>query len=264
MTFAELAERTLAAVAAVRAPSTVTTLRDRLRRPLDAFGDVALPELENRAHDIAVWQATLPAGYRHHTMLAFRQVCAAGVRWKLMATNPAKDAGPNPEPRRAEVSIPTSTSEIDAVAMELGPSWGAFAVLGSETGLRPEELLALERRDIDRSSGVLLVQRAFAKGRAKEHPKTSLSRRRVPLTSRAVSALDATPARLDTPLVFASRSGRHVDLNNFRRREWAPALDGAVFRRARSTPSATPTLRGLSMPVSPYSSLRDSWAPVCE
>jgi integrase len=40
-------------------------------------------------------------------------------------------------------------------------------------------------------------------------------------------ALDSLPRRLDTRLVFPPPRGKHLDLENWRRRDWHPALDAA-------------------------------------
>jgi integrase len=49
----------------------------------------------------------------------------------------------------------------------------------------------------------------------------------VPLTTSALAALDALPARLDSAYVFAGPRGGPFDLANFRRREWGPAIESA-------------------------------------
>ncbi len=49
----------------------------------------------------------------------------------------------------------------------------------------------------------------------------------MPLSTRALEALDATPRRLDVRLVFAGVRGGVIDLKNFRRSQWKPALDSA-------------------------------------
>jgi hypothetical protein len=71
---------------------------------------------------------------------------------------------------------------------------------------------------------VLSVRRTVSSGEVVELGKTSRSRRQVPLTRRAVQALDALPARLDTPLLFPSPEGRLLHLDNFRHREWEAAI----------------------------------------
>ena len=95
------------------------------------------------------------------------------------------------------------TAEVDLVAGEIGPPWSALVVFATETGLRPEEWCALERRDVSTRAKVVTVQRSYTvDGGLKQYGKTERSRRSVPLTDRALEALDSLPARLDTPLLF--------------------------------------------------------------
>lgn len=157
-----------------------------------------------------------------------------------MSRNPARLAGSNPQPRLPEIE-PFSRAEVDRLAVELGP-WGPVAIVASETGLRPSEWIALEWRDLSRGDGVVLVQRTFSRGRLKAYGKTERSRRRVPLSTRALDALDSIPRRINSRLVFPAPGGgnrvraghgRYVDLHNWRAREWFPALDAAGLPRRR-------------------------------
>jgi integrase len=91
--------------------------------------------------------------------------------------------------------------------------------------------MALERRDVDRDAGVLTVRTTVSSGEVVELAKTTRSRRQVPLTARALAALDELPPRLHTPYLFPARRGGLFDLPNFRRREWQPALEAAGIKR---------------------------------
>lgn len=257
VTFAEHVERYLRVHGAVVDAATIRTLRERLgvkspasggqkktrRKPrsyktaVEAFGEVSLGDLEAMTGEIAEWRATLPAGYGYEIVRSLRQVLEAAVRWNLIRANPAKLAGPNPQRPRREVPFFASLADVDRIAVELGHAgpvkhrteiaYGPIALLGCETGLMPSEWIALERRDIDRRAGVVHVRRWYVDGQLKEFGKTERRRRDVPLTARALEAVDELPARIDTPLLFPSRAGGYIDLDNWRRREWAPALEAA-------------------------------------
>jgi len=68
--------------------------------------------------------------------------------------------------RRAKEKRPfESWQQVEAVAERLGVVYGPMVVFAVATGLRPSELFGLERRDIDRATGVVYVRRAYANGR---------------------------------------------------------------------------------------------------
>ncbi len=143
-----------------------------------------------------------------------------------MSRNPAKLAGRNPEPPPRSIRTYTLT-ELDALAAELSQPYRPLPAFAAATGLRPEEWLALERRDADRRAGIVTVRRTVSDGGVVELAKTSASRRQVPISRRASAALDALPPRLDTHFLFHAPEGGLLDLDNFRRREWAIAVNAS-------------------------------------
>jgi integrase len=170
--------------------------------------------------------ATLPARSRYGIVQAFRQAIAAAVRWGYMSSNPVKAAGANPQPPPPEVQ-PFTHEEVEKIAVELGATWGPMVRFWAEVGLRPEELFALERRDVDRTAKVVRVERTVIEGRVKAHGKTSRAKRAVPLSDRALEALSSLTPRLDTPLLFPAARGGHVNYRRWRRLDWHPALEAA-------------------------------------
>jgi integrase len=128
----------------------------------------------------------------------------------------------SPRPVRA-----FTLAEVDAIAEELGPAYRPLPAFAAATGLRPEEWAALERRDVDKAAGLVTVRSTLSDGVVVELGKTSSSRRQVPLSRRALAALEELPPRLDTPLLFPAPAAGLLNLDNFRRREWAPAVEAA-------------------------------------
>lgn len=221
----------LARHGATVAARTRRTLEQRLAPARAVFGDWTLRELEHAAGDVARWRAGLADSSRYRLTSALRQALAAAVRWQYVARNPAVDAGRNPLPATEELR-PFTRDEVDALAQELGPIYGPLVVFAAETGLRTHELVALERRDVDRADRVVTVQRRYADGVLTPYPKTKRSRRRVPLTARAEAALDSLPPRLDSPLVFPARAARRIPAP--RQLADAGLVPGARRRRDRA------------------------------
>jgi len=200
-------------------PVTIAKLRWLLGKATATLGEVRLAELSPR--DVYAWRLTIPEGHRFEATQALRQVLNRALQWGLIDYNPAKRGVPNP-PRRSKEKRPfESWAQIDAVAERLGPRYGPMVMFAAATGLRPSELFALERRDVDRVAGVVYVRRAYANGRIKR-TKTRLSTRAVPLQAIALDALDRlTPS--ENPILFPNSRGGRIDFRSFGRRHWKPA-----------------------------------------
>ena len=208
--------------------NTIRTLTARLGYAKRTFGPLRIDRLT--VPEIKAWRKHLPEGSAWHIHKALRQVLNYAVAAGYVPENVARKVA-NPEPRRKEIPAFAAPSEVDAVAGELEAAYRAIPILAAETGLRPEEWIALERREVEidrtRGTGVLHVRRVFTDGRVQPYGKTDGSVRTVALTKRAIAALDAMPRRLDSQLLFPSAKGAHIDLHWFRREKWGPAVTAA-------------------------------------
>jgi integrase len=230
-TVAELVDRFLAAHEVD--PATTEKMRVQLKHATRAFGEMRLDRLTTA--DLAAWRPTLPARSRHHYFRSFRQVLEQAVTWQLLERNPS-DRIRN---RRVkldedrEIRPFHSWEEVEAVAGELHPAYQALPVFLVGTGMRPEEALALEWRDIDRREAIARIERVRSQGRTKPCKKSDRQRRRVPLRARVLETLEEQPRRLDIPLVFPAKDGDYLRLETFRLRHWTPALRAAGVEHRR-------------------------------
>ena len=206
--------------------ATKRKLITQLRKARGEFGDRHPDSL--RKVELEDWREQLPAGSRHDVFRALRQALAWAAA-RGYATRDASAGISNPKRKRHERKpiIPFETwDEIEAITDELDPRYAAIPAFATGTGLRPEEWIALERADVDREKRAVHVRRRFSGGELKPGTKTE-PERAVPLRQRVLDALDAMPARIDTPLLFPAPRGGYIDLERFRHREWTPALRAA-------------------------------------
>lgn len=208
-------------------PATKRKLTAQLKHARFEFGGRSPDGL--RKVELEDWREQLPVGSRHDVFRAFRQA----LTWALERGYVTRDGSAgirNPKRKRHERRqiVPFEAwDEIEAIADELDPRYRAIPIFATGTGLRPEEWIALERADIDREACIVHVRRRFSGGELKEGGKTAGSVRAVPLRQRVLDALDAMPARIDTPILFSAPRGGYLDLERFRHREWTPALRAA-------------------------------------
>jgi integrase len=211
--------------------ATRRKLRAQLKHAARAFGDRRPETLQ--PIELDVWRSQLPAFSAYYIFRAFRQVLGYAVDMGVIPNNPTSRIKNTRASERSEMRPFESWEELEAVAAELDPRFAAIPIVLAGTGLRPEELWALERRDVDLEDGVLAVRRVYSQGRLKEPAKSSRQRRRVPLRRRVVEAIEAMPPRIDTPLLFPAARGGHIDGEKFRYRDWAPALRAAGIEHRR-------------------------------
>ena len=178
---------------------------------------------------------------------------ASGARSPTFAANSsARRDVLAPESRSSRRGLPDPASEArrSGRAAFTAPGTGVHARRGRRDRARALRRLQAaagvrrdDRRDVDRRAGHLSVVRTVSDGELVELGKTSRSRRPVPLSRRALAALDRLPARLDTTLLFPRAAGGPVNANNWHRREWRPAIGAS----------------GVATPARPYD-LRSTFA----
>lgn len=124
--------------------------------------------------------------------------------------------------------------QAQSVLDELPTVWRTMCLLGFYTGLRWGELSGLHRHRIDQRRSRLFVVEVNTKSGIKEYPKSSKSRREVPLPPHVLEALERHIHRLDRDaVVFTTltkgRAGRLLNDGNWRRQTWWPTVDSAYY-----------------------------------
>jgi integrase len=214
-------------------PATTKKMTYELDHAKRRFGSVRIDEL--RPLELSAWRATLPARSRHQPFGSFKQVLEQAVTLGLLPVNPCgriKNRRTRLDEDR-EIRPFETWDEVDAISAELAPRYRAIPAVLVGTGLRPEELFGLDRKDIDRENGVLNVERVYSQLRLKPCMKSDRQRRRVPLRSKVLEALDAMTPRIDSQVLFPAADGDRIKLATFRLRHWTPALKAAGIEHRR-------------------------------
>lgn len=168
------------------------------------------------------------------TML--QSVFHLAVRDDLLDTNPVTEVRRPAAPRRRGLAIWPST--VEAIRRGLSQRDATLVSVLAYAGLRPEEALALEWRDVgDRH---LRVERALALGEIREDDMVKRHDRRVrllePLAEDLAAWRTAGGATRLHGLIFPRRDGepwRDHDYRNWRKRKYRPAAAAAGLEGSR-------------------------------
>ncbi|GIU92353.1 MAG: site-specific integrase [Acidimicrobiia bacterium] len=246
-------------------------LAGRRVRPSTAARDASLirnavlPHLGGRRlgdltpEDIRRWVATLEGSYSRETMRKAVQVFAAALRT-------AVDDGRiprSPVPRRLDLGEPTrremvivEAGQVRRLCEVIDPRYRTMVLVGYLAGLRLGETAALQVGDLDLLRRTVTVEATLGRDRTRQPPKTRSSRRQVSIPQPLAEALAAHLATYPDPdgWVFPAPEGGPVDLNNWRRRVWNPAvreagLDGLRFHDLRHSHVAALIAAGVHVKV---------------
>jgi integrase len=161
-----------------------------------------------------------------------KQALRDAVRAKYIRTNPLEDVK-LPKQVRTEKTVLTADEVRRLLDTVRGDRFECVFYLCSLVGLRIGECLALRFEDIDLERGTLRVERTLYHGEVMP-PKTASSRRTLTLPQTALESL----VRLCQSncnkggYLFATASGKPVDVSNFYRWSWKPALRKAGLPKA--------------------------------
>jgi integrase len=169
---------------------------------------------------------------------AFKQA----IKWHMLTRNPCEAVElPRAERREMQAFSPEDAGQFLRAAKD--DEQGIIFAFALATGMRPEEYLALKWSDVELDRGVAIVRRALVWRRGGgwyfDEPKTSRSRRTVPLPASLVKSLIAhrrkqAKARLragsqyqNNELVFATGEGSPHNSRNLTNRHFRPILKRA-------------------------------------
>lgn len=170
------------------------------------------------------------------------------VNWGMLARNPATLVQLPKQTRKEMRALSAVEAKRFLKALE-GDRYATLFSLALTTGMRPEEYLGLQWKDLDLVLGTVTVQRALVwriKGGGWYYgePKTSRSRRTIPLPSslskllsahkrqQAAERLKAGSSWQDHGLVFTTLIGSPLNIPNLSFKHFKPALERAKLPKS--------------------------------
>jgi integrase len=235
ITYGELVDRVLDQYP--NRPQSKRAHEENLARSRREFGDVLIREM--LPETIGAWLARLPLKptTKRNTLKSMRYAFGRAVKWRYLHENPAKLVEMPPEPGYDACPF-ESWEEVRNVAQQFANSRDkALVLFACATGLRPQEWLVLQWRDVDLTRRALRVNRTLQDGAPIEHEgKTRGALRTVLLSDIALEALQAVlpplqgadtqePSR--SAFVFPGDRKGWIDVRAWSRHRWKKALAAA-------------------------------------
>jgi len=178
-------------------------------------------------------------------------LCSAlkqAVKMKMIIQNPCELCElPRMEKAEMKCFTPEETAKFLGAAKD--DKYFAIFLTIIETGMRPEEYLGLQWKDIDFENKILCIRRAviYRKGGGFyfTEPKTKKSRRSIPISNSVINALKSHRRKQleermklgasyqNFDLIFASEIGSPIQRKNFTDRHFKPLLKKADLPNIR-------------------------------
>lgn len=179
-----------------------------------------------------------------YTHTVINAALKSAVKGGLIKSNPADGAHLPKMINREMRALTPEEIKIFLKAIE-GDRYKVVFILALDSGMRPEEYLALKWEDVDFDRGSVAVRRTLCRRRREAQtrggsmylglPKTSKSRRTIPLCQNTVSCLRShRPVEWDpSQFVFLSKAGTPILADNLCRHHFKPALKRAKLPNIR-------------------------------
>ncbi len=205
------------------------------------------------AHIQAVYGAMLGRGLSPRTVRYTHSILTSALRqavkWNVIARNPC-ELVELPRQNREEMKAFSPKEAAAFLEAAKDDRFGIVLTFALATGMRVNEYLALQWKDIDLQKGTATVQRVViwrpkGAGWTFAEPKTSKSRRTVPLPASLVKRLaehrreqaeqrmKLGPLYENHDLVFATGKGTPIYYRNLALRHFAPTLERAKLQGFR-------------------------------
>ena len=160
------------------------------------------------------------------------RILSAAVADEILGRNPLAGVKP-PRPGSEEMRF-LSHDDVATLVTVIDRRYQAMVLVAAYCGLRAGELIGLRRHRIDllhRRLSVLEQVQWIDGGFDVSAPKSAAGRRAVSIPGMVHEALDNHLSRFAEPgregIVFPAPEGGYLRLENFRRRVWSPAVQGA-------------------------------------
>lgn len=223
--------------------STTRSKEESLARNhlLPRFGDMPVSRISHAL--VQQWVAglsnSLAPSSVSSTFAVLRSCLDAAAKQQIIRSNPCVGVV-RPRVEQKEMLF-LDTDQINRLVDCADDRYRALVQLGCFGGLRIGELIALERRHVDLKASTVRVEQTATHvkgtGIVLGPPKTSRSRRGVnvapTLLNGLIEHMDAFCEPASTAPVFTSPEGARINVNNFRKRQWAVMTETAGLKGLR-------------------------------